>query len=842
MKRLAFFALVLISATSSFAQEEEQKQTSDLMELEVIASPREQGTMRKQPASVSLIDQQQLENIQGGSLKSLSALAPNFFMPDYGSRLSSAVYIRGIGSRINSPAIGLYVDDVPVLDKSAFDFGLYDMQRVDILRGPQTTLYGTGTMGGVMKVYTRSPFEYQGTQIGMGYATNDNTRKLTLMHYAKPTERFAWSFGGYYAGGDGFFKNSVTNEKQDYTSGGGLRLRAMYLTHHNWMLDLNANYELSSEGAYPYFYVGRSDGQIEDKEDQLYRINNNLSGMYERSIIRTSFNASKSFSAVEVRSITSFQALKDTMQMDQDLLSDDIYKLNQNQKNYTFTEDLLLKSRRPGRWQWITGATGSLLRSNIKGPVTFREDGVAMLNNMVNRNANANMPAVQAGPMTMNFDFQDMIQDDMLLFDNKFTTQSISAGIFHQSTLHDPFNIKGLSVTAGLRFNADMQRLKYAAWYEFDHNYQLMGHLVSPSMQRDITMVPAQDFHISNGLYSSEYTDVNGIIASNPIRDKHLEFMPRVAIQYELQNMGNVYATVSRGYRSGGYNVQNISEALRSLMTSDMMQNVRDVTLPVLNNQPMVPQATKDNVAAILNKMADAVTPNIAEACTYNPEYAWNYEVGGHLNFLDGNLCVDASAFLSDINDLQLSQMSESGLGRIMVNAGKSRSAGMELMVKTTPIENLLIQANYGYTHATFLDYSDYDSKTNSLVECKGNYVPFMPQHTVNVDLAYTLPLNTNRLDYGFRDNDFVVRSLTFGANYTGAGRIYWTEQNDAYQNFYSMLGARVTLDIHPLTISVWGRNLTNSHHNTFWFVSSNRAYEQHVKPIQFGIDAKFSF
>ena len=63
-------------------------------------------------------------------------------MPDYGSKITSAVYIRGIGSRINTPAVGLYVDNIPYIDKSAFDFNFYDIERIDILRGPQGTLYG----------------------------------------------------------------------------------------------------------------------------------------------------------------------------------------------------------------------------------------------------------------------------------------------------------------------------------------------------------------------------------------------------------------------------------------------------------------------------------------------------------------------------------------------------------------------------------------------------------------------------------------------------------------------------------------------------------------------------
>ncbi len=851
-RHILISTLLLCSCAPLWAQEEEvAEESSDLMELQVIASPREDGAMRKQPTSVSIASYQQLQDIHATSLKGLNTLMPNFFMPDYGSRQSSAVYIRGIGSRINSPAVGLYIDDVPVLDKSAFDFSLNDIQRVDVLRGPQTTLYGSGTMGGVIRAYSRSPFTYQGTDISLGFATRDNTRSFGLMHYSKPLDRFAWAFGGFYNGGDGFFHNDFKENKpkMDFYSGGGVSFRAVLETLHRWTLDMNMRFEVDNEGAYPYYYVGRQNGE-EDKPEQLYRINNNITGLYDRTVFRTSLNASRNFPRLEFKSITALQSLKDTMQMDQDFLSDDIYKLTQRQKNVTLSEDLLLKSRKPGKWQWISGFTTSLMNSKIKAPVTFRQEGIAWLNQTINNNANKHMPIVENGATRMQFEFDDQILGKELIIKDKFNTQNLSAGIFHQSTFSSLFGMEGLSATLGLRLNVETRSLKYASWYDFDHLYNLTGYLTQP-VERVINMVTDQESSISNGLYSSNYdSSTKGIIADSPIRNTDIDVMPRIALQYQMGQTGNIYASVSRGYRSGGYNVQNISELMRSLMMRDMMQDVRDLTLEAFEGMtsapggqaPMIPAESKDKIINGIGGMANIPTPDVVQACTYDPEYAWNYEIGTHLNFWQGRMALDASAFLSDISDLQLSQMSETGLGRIMVNAGKSRSVGMEMMMKVQPVSNLLLQANYGYTHATFRDYSDYDANTNSLVECEGNYVPFMPQHTVNFDIAYTFLLNQNRPAYTFRRNGFIAKGLTVGANYAGAGRIYWTEQNDAWQDYYSTIGARISLDMHPLTLTLWGSNLTNSNHNTFWFVSAGRAYEQHARPLQVGLDAKFSF
>ena len=168
----------------------------DLKELEVVSSFKENGLLRQQASSVSLISQKAMEANHVTSLKGVSGLVPNLFIPDYGSRLTSAVYIRGIGSRINTPAIGLYVDDIPYVDKSAFDFSFYDIERMDVLRGPQGTLYGRNTMGGLVRIYTKNPMNYEGTDLRLGASSGDGRLSASVTHYHRICDDFAFSAGG----------------------------------------------------------------------------------------------------------------------------------------------------------------------------------------------------------------------------------------------------------------------------------------------------------------------------------------------------------------------------------------------------------------------------------------------------------------------------------------------------------------------------------------------------------------------------------------------------------------------------------------------------------------------
>ena len=105
----------------------------DIEEVVVIATPKENNRLRQQPLSATSFSQGDMRNNSVTSVKSLSGLVPNLFIPDYGSKLTTSVYVRGIGSRINTPAVGLYVDNIPFIDKSAFDFNYSDIERIDVL-------------------------------------------------------------------------------------------------------------------------------------------------------------------------------------------------------------------------------------------------------------------------------------------------------------------------------------------------------------------------------------------------------------------------------------------------------------------------------------------------------------------------------------------------------------------------------------------------------------------------------------------------------------------------------------------------------------------------------------
>ena len=190
MKRfLAIFALFI--SLSVAANEPVDTLYRDIEQVEITASLKSDNT-RSMPISATSMSMLKLEQRGISSVKELSAIAPNFYQPDYGSSITSSIYVRGFGSRIDQPVLGVVIDGVPLMNKNVYDFDFYDIRRVELLRGPQGTLYGRNTSGGVMNITTLSPLWWQGCRGMLEYSTLTSYR-ASAAYYGRPTDKFGVS-------------------------------------------------------------------------------------------------------------------------------------------------------------------------------------------------------------------------------------------------------------------------------------------------------------------------------------------------------------------------------------------------------------------------------------------------------------------------------------------------------------------------------------------------------------------------------------------------------------------------------------------------------------------------
>lgn len=801
MKRNTLLIGLTLLATGSAWAEDLPKDTLkvvDVEEIVVIASPKENRKLRQQPTAVTLLSQKDMQANQVKSIKDLTSVVPNIFIPDYGSKLTSAIYIRGIGSRINTPSVGLYVDNVPYIDKSAFDFNYSDIERIDVLRGPQGTLYGRNTMGGLIKVHTKSPFTYQGTDLRLSAGTYNNYN-ASVTHYHRSSDKFAFSTGGFYEHAGGFFKNTYLNNKRiDRSNAGGGRFRGIFLPNDNLKIDMSVSYEYSDQGGYPYLYTGRikeSEQENDSRKEQIGKVSYNDESNYYRGLLNSSLNIEYQTKYFTLNAVTGYQNLKDRMFLDQDFTERDIFNLEQKQKLNTLSEEIVLKSRSNNNWQWTTGVFGFYQWLHTDGPVLFKGEGVR---SVIQDNANRAFDKIGAipGAPKMHID----IRNQSLLVSGSFETPILSGAIYHQSTFNNLF-IEGLSATIGLRLDYEKIQMDYNSgcapvMFDFSMTMPKAPPIISEKLKATSDYI---------GRESTDY----------------LQLLPKFALQYEWTKGNNSYINVSRGYRSGGYNIQMFSDLVTGSLKNSM--------LDALAADPKFSKMS----AMILSMKGDL--PNVSSVTQYKPEYSWNYEVGTHLTLLNRRLWVDLAAFYMDTRDQQVAKFAESGLGRITVNAGKSRSYGGEASIRTSINDALTLNLDYGYTYAIFRDYTTNQMGENGkLVDVvyTGNYVPFVPKHTFNLGAQYLFTLAPR----------YWLDRVQLNANYNAAGRIYWTENNAASQAFYGTLNGRVSFEKGNGAIALWVRNALDKKYEAFYFESMGNGFEQRGRPMQLGIDIRCRF
>lgn len=796
----------------------------DIEEVYVYDNPKEAYRLRQQPLNSTSFSHLQLKSLNTQDLRQLSAFVPSFVMPEYGSRYTSSMYMRGIGSRINSPAVGMYVDNMPIQSKSAFNFHTYDIDRVDVLHGPQGTLYGMNTEGGLIRLYSKNPFVYQGTDLKLSLG-NKFWRKAEIGHYTKLSDETAFAFSAFYGGQNGFFTNKFNGERADKFNEFGGKARLLWNPTHRLNLSFVADYQYVNQNGFPY-------GQIVTKEQiataditsPYYALkagtqspSQNRQSVYRRNMLNTGVGVKYNGNGFVLNSMTSWQFLRDYMMMDNDYLPQDFLHLEQRQLQNSLTEELSVKSKNHSRWQWAFGAFGAYQWLKTDAPVYIDGDmnkylsrritaiaynGVlaAMTKRIAAEMVKKGVPEdkamqaaaiaakaaiAKAGGISINMQMQPIL--------GLFHTPTFNMGFYHESNI-DITN--RLRATLGLRYDYSHVAIDYKTSARLLMDENVMGVKIKPTITSSLA------HHESNHFK---------------------ELLPKIGFTYRLDNGSNVYATWSKGYRAGGYNIQMFSDILQTEIAAAAQKARGDIDIA--------------HDEAYYNK--------IAKTIEYKPETSFNYEAGAHLNLMGGQMKLDLAAFYMQIRNQQLSVLANNyGFGRMMTNAGKSHSCGLEATLRGGALNDKLSYAlSYGFTSAIFDEYSE-TTAAGVAVDYKGKRVPFVPQHTLAANTDYRIDVDPAALLDP--SNKFHLRSVTVGLNLSAQGNTYWDEMNTISQNFYATLGAHADADFGPMHINLWVRNLTDTKYNTFAVQSAatgtKHTFGQLGNPFQIGVDLSFHF
>lgn len=732
--------LALFSAGQLSAEIAEADSVLSLREVSVTAL-KQPARLSAQPVASTTVTAGEVSRFNIVTMKQVSEISPNLYIPDYGSRMTSSIYMRGIGARIDQPAVGLNVDNVPFLNKDNYDFDLVDIDRIEVFRGPQSVLYGRNTMGGLISIYTLSPFKYRGVRV-MGEYGSANSAKLSLSGYTLLTPELGMSLSGYYTRTDGFFKNEYNDADVGAERQGSVRWKTAWRPSDAVSVENVAAVSVSRQSGYPYESVASG------------HINYNDTCFYRRTGVTDGLTVKWEGPRFTLSGITSFQYINDNMTLDQDFLPVRYFTLTQRRHEWAFTQDIIATGS-VGRYQWTAGAFGFCKRSSMGAPVTFGEHGIE---NLITGNYNKYSPYY---PIAWD--------DDTFLLDSYFITPTWGAAAYHQSS----YMVGRLTATVGLRLDYERASLDY-------HSMTSAGYTIY-----NATVTPPEVF-----------SQVPVEIDDRGKMHRHdLQLLPRLTVSYRWGGTpsDNIYLSVSKGYKAGGYNTQ---------MFSDVLQQ------------------------RVMAMMGLAMNYDVDEIVSYRPEKSWNWEAGAHFSVLGGRLAGSVAAFYIDCRDQQLTMFPEgTTTGRIMTNAGKTRSYGLEVAAVYRPADRWIFTASYGLTNAKFREFN------NGKSDFGGNRVPYAPANTLFGGVTYTQPLGLRWLD---------DVSITCSAR--GVGDIYWDEGNTVKQPFYGLLGASVRLNKGDYSLDLWGENLTGTKYSTFYFVSMGNSFLQSGRPRAWGATLRLNF
>lgn len=719
-------------------------QVRDTISGSVVTSSVKRESFVSDIPGVSTFLMRRIEERGIASPKNLSAVVPGLNIPDYGTSMTSTIYVRGLGSRMDNPVIGLYVDDVPIIDKNCYDFSFTDIRRIDFLHGPQGTLYGRNSMLGVLSVETLSPTAYQGTRGIIEYGSA-STLSAKLSAY-----KGRFGLTAAYGHTDGFFINEYDGSNCGLSDSFSARARFVGGVGRA-SLDNILTVSYIDQTGYPYRKL---------MAGELLPVDYNDKCGYRRFFLMDGFRLKTEWRNWKISSVTSFQTLFDSMDMDQDFTPKSMFTLNQIQEQVAFTQEFIFKPKAHTVW-WDsqTGLFAMVKLNKMSAPVRFLKDGIKSL---ILDNADSGIPQ-ELGRLN--------IQEENFLIYSDFDIALGNVAAYHESY----FNTGRWTFTTGLRLDFEASRMRYDSGSD-------IHFIVSPAMSE----------------YIPFSTKVDG---TETVR--YAQLQPKLSVSYDatserMRSKGlnmSLLASVSEGYRSGGFNTQIFSDVLQRKMMLGMMESL----------------------GVHLDGKGDLSTDGL----TYKPEICLNYEIGGKFRMRSAGHILESffTAYRVDCRNQQMTVFPYgNGTGRMMANAGRSRSLGVEAEASWM-WKGLSVSFAGSLMDARFVDYDDGRN------DWSGNRIPYSPESTLYL-----------RCGYKFLTRGRFLRSVSLNADINRSGRIYWNEAGDISQSPYSLIGADVRLTTSKAELWLRGQNLTGTEYSVFYFKSVGNSFFQAGKPRRFTI------
>ncbi|WP_299466295.1 TonB-dependent receptor [uncultured Microscilla sp.] len=358
---------VTIIANQAIQVRFEGKENIKELQMVSVTAQKQSEDLQKVPGALASISAQKVKNLQISNINEIGRISPNFQSYDDGGGMFTLMASRGIFTIDDTPVVGVYVDGVPLFNTASFPASLTDIQRIEVLRGPQGTIYGRNTLAGAINIITQNPSNQTKGFISGGYG---NLNQVTLeggISLPIIKDKLFARISGRYDTRSGYIEN-VFLQNTDLLGRrlGSGNVKLMFYPNQNWDISLTTGIEYRENKAYAFVGGFNATGQQLDsiKQNHPYQVDQNIQGDYltlsSNNALRISYTAPQ----FTLTSVSSYQ-LTDLKRSDEfDFSSFDINNLQQsNRVLHTLSEELRVRSNTPNsKLRWLVGVFGYYIK------------------------------------------------------------------------------------------------------------------------------------------------------------------------------------------------------------------------------------------------------------------------------------------------------------------------------------------------------------------------------------------------------------------------------------------------------------------------------------------------
>lgn len=837
----------------AYAQDSQEDGAVDDNVIIVTASKRE-TTLQETPIAVSVTSAEQIEEAQVRDLLDLQTLVPSLRVNQLQSSANTNFIIRGFGNGANNagiePSVGVFIDGV-YRSRSAAQIGdLPNVQRIEVLRGPQSTLFGKNASAGIISIVTQKPqFEFGGSaELSYG---NFNAIVAKADVTGPISDTIAFSLAGNVNKRDGYATDLALNDETNERDRWGVRGQLLFEPSDDLSFRLIGDYDKIDEICCavvnivdgPTGGAVRAIGGILDSNNRFGLTNTaNFPSTNEIENYGVSLQTDYSTGPFNITAIGAYRAVRSDTNQDSDFTSADLIGINDGQGAIdTYTGELRVASDFDGPINFLVGGyyfkedietNGSLLfGSDFKGYVdaltgglySASEFGIPALGLPGLRTLLPNTPAGTFGAegqgRTTNFtldndsfsifgqiDFEPL---DGLVFtfggnyteDRKQQTHnSISTDVFSSIDLVEAGALLGVPGSIPLPTGTIFPRTTACP---APGQPQPPAGFCNPFL----ALSPLQ--------FIPPYLPFPNAVEDGRTKDDNFSYTIRAA--YKINDNFNVYATYATGFKASSVNL-----------------SVDSAPPPAIFDPGSPFQVPAPATSAIRTAFGANLPNNIRGGSRFaSPEEAEVYEIG--LKAVFPGLAFNLAIFDQTLQDFQSNIFT--GTGFVLGNAPKQSVRGFEFDASVSPIPNLTFTGALTYLDAKYDDFpggAALNPATNLVdpTDLTGLTPAGIAEYSLSFGGTYTVPVGTNEL---ILHADFLMESNTQIA-----------EGLPEFRRAVEALNASATFVMeNGLELTIWGRNLTNDVYNTTVFSSTAQSGSlsgYRNQPRTYGGAIKFKF